>query len=90
MGEAEARPDGPHCVPRLDPQSDQGSLQPPLASTCHPQQQGRKPSGAHGPLEMHARQECSRVSQATMEESPIGSEPKMARKRYSLNSVPMS
>ena len=46
MGEAEARPDGPHCVPRLDPQSDQGSLQPPL--------------------EMHARQECSRVSQATM------------------------
>lgn len=62
----EASPDGPHCVLRLDPQSDQGSLQPPLASICHPQQQGRKPNGAHGPLEMHARQGYSRVTQATM------------------------
>lgn len=66
MGEAEARPDGPQCVLQLDPQSNRGSLQPLLASTCHPQQQGRKPSGAHGPLEMHARQECSRVTQAIM------------------------
>lgn len=65
-GEAEARPDGLHCVLQLDLQSDQGSPQPPLANTCHPQPQERKPSGAHGPLEMHARQECSRVTQATM------------------------
>lgn len=66
MGEVEARQDGPHWVLQPDPQSDQGSLQPPLASTCHPQQQGRKPSAAHGPLEMHARQECSWVTPATM------------------------
>ncbi|KAM7326050.1 hypothetical protein ACRRTK_014528 [Alexandromys fortis] len=52
------------CRGKLDPRSDRGFLQPPLVSTCHPQQQGRKPSGAHGPLEMHARQECSRVTQA--------------------------
>lgn len=66
MGEVEASPDGPHCVLQLDPRSDRGFLQPPLVSTCHPQQQGRKPSGAHGPLEMHATQECSRVTQATV------------------------
>lgn len=62
MGEVEARLDGLHCVLQLDPQSDQGFPQPPLANTCHPQPQERKPSGAHGPLEMHARQECSRMN----------------------------
>lgn len=66
MGEVEARPDGPHFVLQLDPRSDQGSPQPPLASSCHPQQQGRKPSGRHEPLKMHARRGCSKVTHATV------------------------
>lgn len=59
MGEVEARPDVPHYVLQLDPRSGRGSPQPQLASTCHPQQGGRKPSGPHGPLEMHAKKSAS-------------------------------